>query len=328
MISGKRPALAIAAGALALASVAAHAAEDAQAYPSRLVKIVMPFPPGGMGDTLARLMAKELSNEWKQTVIVDNRPGASGMIGNREVANAAPDGYTLLIGISQTVQAPALYKDIPYDVSKDFTPISKLTHAVSIFAAPANSKIQSLQDYVKLAREEDGKISFGSYGAGTSSHIYGEIFNKRNNINAVHVAYKGAAPLLTDVLGGHVSVTFADLATSLPYIQAGKLNVYAVSGEKRAPTLPDVPTFKELGYPSLAVSGWYGMFGPADMPPDIARKISDTAAKVIQSPEVKKQLISWGLDPVGSSGEEFAAVIKSDLAMWQSIIGETGIKVE
>lgn len=328
MTTRKSKAAALVTGALMLVGAAAHAGENPQAYPSRVVKIVMPFSPGGMGDTLARLLANALSKEWNQTVIVDNRPGASGMIGNREVASADPDGYTLLIGISQVVQAPSLYKTLPYDITTDFTPISQLAYANTIFAVAANSPVGSIDDYVRTAREQPGKLSFGSYGAGTSSHIYGEIFNRRNDIKAVHVAYKGAAPLLTDVLGGHISVTFSDLATSLPYIQSGKMKAYAVSGERRAPTLPNVPTFKELGYPSLSLTGWYAMLAPAGVQPDIAQKISQTVARVVKSPEISDQLLAWGLTPIGSTGQELTEVIRTDLALWDSVIKETGISIE
>lgn len=328
MILRKNAVAALVAGVLVTAGAAAYADENPQAYPSRVVKIVMPFSPGGMGDTLARLVANALSKEWQQTVIVDNRPGASGMIGNREVADADPDGYTLLIGISQVVQAPSLYKKLPYDITTDFTPISQLAYANTIFAVAADSPVRSIDDYIRTAREQPGKLSFGSYGAGTSSHIYGEIFNKQNDIKAVHVAYKGAAPLLTDVLGGHISVTFSDLATSLPYVQSGKMKAYAVSGERRAPTVPDVPTFKELGYPTLSLTGWYAMLAPAGMQPEIAQKISQTVARVIKSPEVSDQLLSWGLTPIGSTGQELAEVIRTDLALWDSVIKETGISIE
>lgn len=304
------------------------AAQGAASFPGKPVTIVMPFPAGGMGDTLARLLATQLSAEWKQSVVVDNKPGASGMIGNGYVARAAPDGYTLLIAITQVVQAPTLIPNLQYDILKDFTPLSKLVNARSIFVTSADSEIKSLKDYSALASASPGKYSFGSYGVGTTAHIQGEIFNKRNNIRATHIPYKGSAPLITDMLGGHVTLAFMDMSTTLPYLSSGKMKGYAVSGTTRSSVLPDIPTFKELGYSGFEVSGWYGLLGPANMPPDIAKKISTAAARIVQSPEVKAKLVSLGLEPEGSSAEEYARTIESDLVVWRSIIKEGGVKID
>jgi tripartite-type tricarboxylate transporter receptor subunit TctC len=313
---------------IALSASGTAAAQAAKTYPSKPVTIIMPFPPGGMGDVLARLLANALAEEWKQPVVVENKPGASGMIGNAYVSRATPDGYTLLVAISQTVQAPALYPKLQYDIVKDFTPISKLSGAVSLFAVPSNSEIKSLKDFVTLASRSPGKYTYGTYGAGTSSHIYSEIFNKRNNISTVHVSYKGAAPLLNDMMGGHVALSFSDLSTALPFIQAGKINAFAVTGTKRSPALPNVPTFKELGYSGFDVVGWYGLFGPANMPADLVQKISASTIKVMKSPEMQKKLVTLGQDPIASTPEEFAKDIQSDLATWRSVVAETGIKLD
>jgi len=288
----------------------------------------MPFSAGGMGDTLARLLATQLSAEWKQPVIVENKPGASGMIGNGLVARAAPDGYTLLVAITQVVQAPSLIAKMPYDISKDFTPISKLVNARSIFATSANSEIKSLKDYSALASANPGKYSFGSYGAGTTAHIQGESFNKRNNVKATHVPYKGSAPLINDMLGGHVTLAFMDMSTALPYIHSGRLKGYAVSGTARSPVLPDVPTFKELGYTGFDVTRWYGLFAPAGVAPDIVKKINNAVVRIVHSPAMKAQLISLGLEPEGSSAEEFARTVQSDIIVWKNIIEEGGVRID
>ncbi|GJG96689.1 tripartite tricarboxylate transporter substrate binding protein [Cupriavidus pauculus] len=300
----------------------------AATYPDKVVKIVMPFPPGGMGDTLARLLANQLAKEWKQTVIVENRPGASGMIGNEYVARAHPDGYTLLLTITQVVQAPALYNSLPYDIGKDFTPLSKVANALSVFVAPPASDVKSLKDYVRLAGASPGKYSYGSYGAGTTSHIYAEIFNRRNNLTVTHVPYKGAAPLINDMIGGHVGVSFVDLSTALPFVKAGKLNAYAVVSAKRSAALPNVPTFAELGYQGMSVVGWYGLFGPAKIPPEIAAKISRSVEQAVNTPEMQKQIAQLGLEPIGTDGTTFARIIRDDTATWSGIIKEGGVHLD
>jgi tripartite-type tricarboxylate transporter receptor subunit TctC len=314
-------------GCIMLGQSLPSAAQSAANYPAKPVTIVMPFPAGGMGDVLARLLANELTAEWKQSVIVENKPGASGMIGNGYVARASPDGYTLLIAITQVVQAPSLIPNLQYDIVKDFTPLSKLVNARSIFVTSANSDINSLKDYAVLARANPGKYSFGSYGTGTTAHIQGEIFNKRNSIKATHIPYKGSAPLVNDLLGGHVTLSFMDMSTTLPFISSGKLKGHAVSGTTRSPVLPDTPTFKELGYSGFEVSGWYGLFAPAGLPPDIAKKISSTVARIVQSPETKAKLIKLGLEPEGTTGEDFARIIKSDMDVWKGTIKEGDVSI-
>jgi tripartite-type tricarboxylate transporter receptor subunit TctC len=326
--SGRKLATFLGIGCLSLTNSLTCAAQTADRFPSKAVTIVMPFPAGGMGDTLARLLGAELSAEWKQPVVVENKPGASGMIGNAVVARAAPDGYTLLVAITQVVQAPSLIQKMPYDIVKDFTPISKLANARFIFATSSGSEIKSLKDYVTLASKSPGKYNFGSYGAGTTAHIQGEIFNKQKNIVATHVPYKGAAPLINDMLGGHVALAFLDMSTALPYIQSSRLNVHAVSGTKRSPVLPNVPTFKELGYDSFDTNGWYGLLGPARMSPEIVKKINSSVIRIMHSPAMKKKLADLGLEPEGTSSDEFSKTIASDLTVWKNIINEAGVKLE
>jgi tripartite-type tricarboxylate transporter receptor subunit TctC len=304
------------------------AAQGAQSFPTKPVTIVMPFAAGGMGDTLARLLATHLAAEWKQPVIVENKPGASGMIGNAFVARAKPDGYTLLVAIAQVTQAPALYSKMQYDILKDFTPLSKLANTRAIFATSATSDIKSLKDYVTRAASNPGKYSFGSFGAGTTAHIYGEIFNKHNNIQATHIAYKGSAPLISDMLGGHVSLAFLDMPTALPYTSSGRLKAHAIAGTTRSPSMPDIPTFKELGYDGFETNGWYGVLGPAGMSPDLTKKISDTLRRIVRSPELKAKLVSLGLEPEGTTPEEFRRILQSDLETWTKIIKEGGVTVE
>lgn len=297
------------------------------AWPERQVKLVMPFAPGGMGDTLARLLAAQLAKEWKQPVVVENKAGASGMIGNDLVAKSAPDGYTLLMGISQLVQAPSLYPRLPYDVMKDFTPLVRVAGAVSIFAT-TDPQIQSLKDYIALASKSPGKYSYGSYGAGTSSQIFAEIFNGTNRLQVNHVPYKGAAPLLNDMMAGHVPLSFSDLATALPFIQSGRVRIHAVTGARRSAALPNVPTFAEQGYPGMEMVGWYGTFGPAKMPKEIVDKIRGTIERVIRQPEFQAKLTGFGLEPVSGPPEDFAQKMQSDLAYWKRAVDQYNIRIE
>lgn len=296
-------------------------------YPVKPVKLVMPFPAGGAGDILARIMAEGLSKEWQQPVIVENKPGASGMIGNEFVAKSTPDGYTLLMAITQTVQAPALLKKIPYDITKDFTPLRRVADALFLFVT-TDPEIDSLQKYVELAKKAPGKYSYGTYGAGTSAHIYAEMFNRMNGVKAVHIPYKGAAPLLQDMLGGHVTLSFVDMSTALPHVRSGKVQTYAVVSDKRVSVLPNVPTFTEQGFVGMDLVGWYGMFAPAGLPADIAQKIRASIDKVLNSSETQKKISEIGLFPAVGVPEDFGVRIQTDLKKWKSLIDGAGIKIE
>jgi len=297
------------------------------AYPNKPVKLVMPFPPGGAGDILARIMAEGLSKEWQQPVIVENKPGASGMIGNEMVSKSTPDGYTLLLTITQTVQAPALIKQLPYDIQKDFTPLRRVADALFLFVT-TDPEITSLQQYVELARKYPGKYSYGTYGAGTSAHIYAEMFNNMNGIKAEHIPYKGAAPLLQDMLGGHVTLSFIDMSTALPHVRSGKVQAYATVSDKRLDVLPEVPTFTELGYKGMDLVGWYGMFAPARLPQDITDKIRTSIDKVLNSVEVQKKIRDIGLFPASGEPDDFGARIALDLKKWKSIIDDAGVTLQ
>jgi tripartite-type tricarboxylate transporter receptor subunit TctC len=299
----------------------------AQSYPDKPVKLVMPFPAGGMGDIVARMLATELARLWGQPVVVDNRAGASGMIGNEHVARAAPDGHTLLLAISQVALAPSLYPKLAYDVEKDFVPLARIADAVSVFITN-DPGIRSMKDYVALAAQSPGKYSYGTYGAGTTAHIYAEMFNRENRIQTVHVPYKGAAPMMTDLLAGHVTLSFSDLATPLPYVQSGKVRAYAVTGSRRAPLLPDVPTFAELGYKGFDVPGWYALFAPAGTPPDVVRRIRDGVDQVLKMPTMQARLTQLGLLPAAEPPAAFEQKLRDDLAYWKKAIADSGIRLE
>jgi len=303
------------------------AASEVTSFPRKVVRLVMPFPAGGAGDILARILAEGLSREWGQQVIVDNKAGASGIIGNSSVARAEPDGYTLLLTITYLVQAPALGVKLPYDVQKDFTPLTRVADAPSLLVT-TDPQITSVKRYVELASAAPGKYSYGTYGAGTTSHIYAELFNKRNGIQGEAIAYKGAAPLLQDMMGGQFGLSFVDLATSLPYVKAGKMRAHAIVGTQRSPLLLDVPTFAELGYPGMETVGWYGMFAPAHMPPALADKIRAAIDKVVREPQTRQRILGMGLAPASGAPENFQERILSDLVNWRRVVQQSGISIE
>lgn len=313
--------------ALALAGLAMlPLAAAAQGYPDKPVRLVMPFPAGGMGDIVARMLAADLAKLWGQPVVVDNRAGASGMIGNEHVARAAPDGYTLLLAISQVALAPSLYPKLAYDVEKDFVPLARVADAVSVFIT-SDPEIRSMKDYVALAAKSPDKYSYGTYGAGTTAHIFAEMFNRETGIRTVHIPYKGAAPMMTDLLAGHVSLSFSDLATPLPYVQSGKVRAYAVTGSRRAPLLPDVPTFSELGYKGFDVAGWYALFAPAKTPPEVVRRIRDGVDKVLKAPETQARLTQLGLLPSTDAPATFEQRLRDDMAYWKKAVADNQIRI-
>ena len=315
----------IATGWVALAMLPLAAA--AQGYPDKPVRLVMPFPAGGMGDIVARMLAVDLARLWGQPVVVDNRAGASGMIGNEHVARSAPDGYTLLLAISQVALAPSLYPKLPYDVEKDFVPLARVADAVSVFITN-DPGIHSMKDYVALAAKSPDKYSYGTYGAGTTAHIFAETFNRENGIRTVHIPYKGAAPMMTDLLAGHVSLSFSDLATPLPYVQSGKVRAYAVTGSRRAPLLPDVPTFSELGYKGFDVAGWYALFAPAKTPPEVVRRIREGVDKVLKAPETQARLTQLGLLPSTDAPAAFEQRLRDDIGYWKKAVADDNIRIE
>jgi tripartite-type tricarboxylate transporter receptor subunit TctC len=317
----------IAALALTACLPLAPLSASANSYPDKPVRIVMPFPAGGMGDVVARALATDLSKLWGQPVVVDNRAGASGMIGNEHVARSAPDGYTMLLAISQVSLAPALYPKIAYDIEKDFVPLARVADAVSVFITN-DPAIRSMKDYVALAKATPDRFSYGTYGTGTTAHIFAEMFSRETGIRAVHVPYKGAAPLMTDLLAGHVALSFSDLATPLPYVQSGKVRAYAVTGRQRAPLLPDVPTFSELGYKGFDVAGWYALFAPAKTPPEVVSRIREGVATVLKAPAMQARLTQLGLIPSTEAPVAFEQRLRDDIAYWKKAIADTQIRLE
>ncbi|WP_280153946.1 tripartite tricarboxylate transporter substrate binding protein [Piscinibacter sp. XHJ-5] len=315
--------------AVAMALCGAHAAafaQDASAYPSQPLRIVVPYPAGGATDTLARLIATKLQESWRQTVVVENKPGASGTIGNDLVAKAPRDGHTILLGITALVQVPSLMPKLPYDVLKDLQPLVQVASTNSVFLVPASSPAGTLKEFVASAKANPGKHSYGSYGIGTSSHIQGSLLNLQAGVDLIHVPYKGAAPLLQDLRGGQLSSAFIDMATARPHLDSMK--ALAVTGPQRNKALPNVPTFAELGYQSFEPVGWFGLFMPTGVEAPIAAKFIAEASRIVHLPDVVARIESLGMTPGELKGDEFARVVKSDAAVYARIIKDANIRLE
>ena len=329
-VSVKRAATAAALlASIAIAAVcgSSHPATAADAYPSRRITFVVPYPAGGATDVLARLLANKLQESWKQAVVVENKSGGGGVVGNDYVAKAQPDGYTVLIAITQIIQAPSLVGKLPYDVFKDLTPVTQAGLSTIVLVVPEQQPIKSVKELVDYAKANPGK-PYGTFGNATTSHLYGELLKKVANIDMTHVPYRGSAPLTNDLLANTITSAFQDLTTASAQIKAGKLRPLAVGGEKRRKALPDVPTMAELGYPGFEIEGWLGVFVPAATPKEIVAKLSEELARIIASPEGIAGLETLSLVPVGGSAETFEKVLRRDYEKWADVAKATGVKGE
>ena len=317
-------ALCIAAMALVVAPLA-----GAQTYPTRPVRLVVPFPAGGTTDILARAAAQKLSEAWGQQVIVDNRPGAGGNIGTELVARSAPDGYTLEMGTVGTHAINAsLYSKLPYDHVKDFAPVILVAGVPNVLVIGPGLPVNSVQELVAYAKANPGKLNFASSGSGTSIHLSGELFKTLTGVQMTHVPYKGSAPALSDLMGGQVQLMFDNLPSSLAFIKAGKLRALAVTSTVRAAALPDVPTMVEAGVPGFEASSWFGILAPAGTPRDIVMRINGEVAKWLASPDAREKLSAQGAIAAGGTPEDFARHIGSETTKWAKVVKESGAKVD
>ena len=317
-------------GALALVALtcAVLAPAQAQTYPSRPIRLIVPFGPGGGNDLLARITALKLTESMGQPVVVENRPGASGVIGTQAVQRAAPDGYTIVIGGTPLTVNQTLRKDIPYDVLKDFTPISLLVLQPNVLVVNPSVPATTLKDLLAMAKAQPGKLNYATGSNGSAPHLSGELMKVMGGVDIVQVPYNGAAPAMNAVLSGEVTIAFDQPATSLPHIQAGKLRPIAVTSAARSPQLPNVPTMAEAGLPGFEVNSWFGIIGPANMPKDIAARLSSEFAKALNSPDVRDRLTQQGFTVVGGTPEEMGAFLKADVANFKRIIEASKMKAE
>jgi tripartite-type tricarboxylate transporter receptor subunit TctC len=312
--------------AWALAPVAASAQADASAYPNRPVRIIVGFTPGSATDVTARLFAQRFSEAWGVSVVVENIPGAGGTAGSARAAKATPDGYTLNYGANGAMAiAPGLYSKLTYDPARDFAPISLLLSMPSIVAVNNDMPVKSLRDLITLAKSQPGKLSYASPGAGTPQHIGVELLKITAGVDIAHVPYKGA--VLTDVIGGRVPITLQNAAAILPVVRDGRLRGLAVTSLKRSPNMPEFPTVAESGFPGFEAVSWFGMFAPLGTPAAIVNRLNQEVLKVLSQPDMRTKFTQLGLDTVGSTPGEFAAVVRADVAKWGKVIKDAGISV-
>ena len=308
---------------------AAHSAESAQSFPSKPIKIVVPYSPGGTTDLLARTIGKHLSDTWKQPVVVENKPGVNGMIGSDLVAKAPADGYTLGIASPGSHAANAsLYPNITYDTVKDFTPVTLAVSAPLVLVAHPSLNVKNVKEVIQLAKAKPGEISYASGGAGSSQHLAMELFNHAAGVKMTHVPYKGSAASYVDLIGGRVTLEFDALPSAMQHVRAGKLVALAVASSSRVPFLPEVPTVAESGVPGYESSAWYGLVAPANMPADILAKLNAEIVAALKKPEIADILTKAGVIVVASTPEQFATHIKNEVAKAGKIIAAANIKAE
>jgi len=314
---------------LALVLVAAFLAPtagSAQNYPNRPVRIVVPFPAGGPADGLGRVLADQLNKTWGQPVIIENRGGAGGNLGAEVVARAAPDGYTLLLNASNHVINPSLYDKLSYDPIKDFTPVSEVASYMLVLVVHPSVPATSVKEFVAFAKTKPDGLTVANAGLGTPTHLAAVLFAQAAGVDLIHVPYRGAAPASSDLIAGQVPAMFNNPVNAVPQVRSNNLRALATTGSKRLSLLPDVPTIAESGYPEFETRTWYGLFGPAGMPADIARKLHADLEKALQIPEIANNLIAQGWDITASPPERFSMVLRSEFDRWSAVVKRASIK--
>ena len=312
-----------------LALTLAFTTAQAQPYPSKPVRMIVPFPPGGGTDILARLVASKLTEVSKWNVVPDNRAGAGGTIGIAEAARAAPTGYEMVMGQKDNmVVAPWLYKNLSYEPTRDFVAVAHVAYTPVVIVTRAESQFKTLADVVKAARAAPDTITYGSPGNGTTIHLAGEIFKSAANIKIRHVPYKGSNPAMMDVLAGNVDLMVSSLPSAMAQIKSGKLRPLAVTSLRRSSSLPDVPSVAEQGYKDFDVSTWYGLFMPAGTPKEIVAKVNAEVNRLLATPEMKNAIIEQGAEPQSMTPEQFGALLKNDYQKWRGIVEASGAKFE
>ncbi|MBI4193623.1 MAG: tripartite tricarboxylate transporter substrate binding protein [Betaproteobacteria bacterium] len=315
-------------GVALLCDWAGSAALAQQNYPTRPVRLVVPSSPGGGTDISARIIAPKLTEQLGQQVVVENRPGAGTMIGGEVVARAAPDGYTLLMGISTLAINPAIYRKVPYDALRDFAPISQVVSLPNILVTHPSLPVKTVKELIAFARTRPGQLNFASAGLGTNPHLSMELFLSMTRLKMVHVPYKGSGPGVVDLMAGHVPIMTPSIITALSYVKNGRLRALGVTSGKRTAGAPDIPTIAEAGVPGYEAVQWFGVLAPAGTPRDIVGKMHATVVRVLQDSDTRKRFINDGADPVGSSPEQFAAFIRAETVKWAKVVREAGLKSE
>ena len=310
---------------LTLAGTLAHA----QAYPTKPIRLIVPFPPGGGTDILARLIGTKLTETVGWQIVIDNRGGAGGNIGLQSAAQAAPDGYTMVMGQTSNLAInPSLYSKLPYDPVRDFVPVSLVSASPVALVVSQKSPYKTLGDFVAAAKAKPGQLTFGSPGSGTVAHLTGELFQRTAGIKYVHIPYKGAAQALPDLLGGRIDLYAGSLETAMPHMKAGTIRALAITSLERASAAPDVPTVAESGYKGFEATTWFGILVAKGTPEPIVNRLTTEITKVLQLPDIKQRMAATGGLPVKTGPREFAALLKSDIQRWSRIVKESGAKVD
>jgi len=314
---------------LALSPLIAVSAERAADYPSRPIRLVVPFVAGGSTDIVARVVGQKVAEQWGKQVVVDNRAGANGVIGMEIVARAAPDGYTLVLGyIANLGTGPALTPKLPYDAIKDYAPISHIVSAPSIGVVHLGVPAKSLQELVALARAKPAAVSFGTAAVGSTGHLSGELINRMAGITMQHVPYKGGGQAVTDVLAGQIPLVIIGMTAVTPHVRAGRLRALFTTGAKRSFAFPDVPIVAEQGFPGFAADAWYGILAPAGTPRAIVVKLNAEIARIVTLPDARERLANVGFEVVGGSPDDFAKLIREEIPKWTKVVREAGIRAE
>lgn len=297
-------------------------------FPTKPIRLVVPWPPGGVADFLGRVIAQKLGESWNQQVIVDNRPGGATNIGSELVARAAPDGHTLLMASSNNAVNMSLYKKMPYDTARDFSPITLVAMVPNILVAHPSVPASDVRSLIALAKAKPGRLTYASAGNGSPAHLAAELFKTMTGLDILNISYKGAGPAVTDLIGGHVDIMFTNVPATLSYIKSGRLKALAMAGAKRVSALPDLPTIAESGLPGYEASAWYGIVAPAKTPKQLIAKLHAELARLLKLPDVIERLLSQGTDPLGNTPSEFATVIRSDIEKYAKLIQTARIHIE
>ncbi len=316
---------------LAAAVIAAAAATlaGAQSYPTRPIKLIVPFPPAGSTDLSARAVAGKLSERIGQPVIIENRPGAGGNIGTEVVAKSAPDGYTLIVGTVGTHAInPGLYSKMPYDHVKDFAPVILLSKTPNVLVVNPNLPVNSVADVIRLAKSKPDELTFASSGSGTSIHLSGELFKTMAGVQMTHIPYKGSGPMLIDLISGQVSMAFDNLSAAMQHIKAGKLKALATTGTQRTPNLPDLPTIAEAGLAGYDSTSWNAIFAPAGTPRDVVDRLNREIRAILESPETRRFFTEQGAEAGGGTPAELAEFVRAETTKWQKVVKDSGAKVD
>lgn len=312
---------------LSILSIVLPANVAAQAYPTKPIRVIAPFPPGGTSDTIARILGQKLTEAWKQQAIVENRAGVAGSLGSAVAAKAPPDGYTLLVGnVGPVAINHNAYKNVGYDPLKDFTPITLSVTAPQIVVVHPSVPAKTFKEFTALVKKNKGKINYGSSGPGSISHLAGELYKQMTGTDMLHVPFKGSALITTALLSGEIDVVFSDMAVVLPHVQSGKLRALAVTGPKPTPLVPDLPTVAASGVPGFVLTSWWGVLGPAGMPQPIVTRLNTELVRILKTEDVKKRFAVLGVDAASSTPEEFASLIHSEIAKYAKLLKDVGIQ--